>query len=65
MKQPTPDIIETIGTLDQCLSRLKVLAKSPLDEADRQTVKHHAEDCILLGRHVLDILGETYPPVEK
>lgn len=61
MEKPLPDVVQTIGTLDQCLSRLKILAKSDLDAADRQTVKHHAEDCILLGRHVLDILGEEHP----
>ena len=56
-----PDVIRTIGTLDRCLSELKILAKSGrLDEADRQTVKHHAEDCVLLGNHVLKILGADH-----
>jgi hypothetical protein len=38
------------------------LANDPtLDAADRQTVKHHAEDCIGLGNKVLEILkaGDT------
>jgi len=56
-----PDIIKTIGTLDRCLSELKVLAQDPnLDEPDRQTIRHHAEDCIGLGTRVLEILDRQH-----
>lgn len=51
--------VQNIGLLDRCLSVLKELALDPnLDEADTQTVKHHAEDCIGLGQRVLEILKE-------
>jgi hypothetical protein len=47
----------TIGRLDRCLSELEVLAQDPsLDEADRQTIKHHAEDCIDLCKRVLETM---------
>lgn len=46
-----------IGKLDRCLSELKLHALNPLlDEADIQTIKHHAEDCVGLGNRVLEIL---------
>lgn len=49
----------TIGNLDRALSELKLLAlDARLDEADAQTIKHHAEDCIGLGNRVLQILKE-------
>lgn len=56
-------VVQGIGLLDRALSELKVLALSQLDEADRQTVKHHAEDCVGLGWRVLQILnqGATLP----
>jgi hypothetical protein len=47
-----------IGRLDRALSELKVLAQSDLDEADLQTVKHHAEDCVGLGTRVLEMIRE-------
>jgi hypothetical protein len=50
-------VVAGIGLLDRALSELKVLALGSLDEADRQTVKHHAEDCIGLGWRVLQILA--------
>lgn len=49
----------TIGELDRRLSELKLLAlDSRLDQADYQTLKHHAEDCVGLGTRVLEILKE-------
>lgn len=33
-----------IGRLDRLLSELMIVAKQQLDEANRQTLKHHAED---------------------
>lgn len=43
----------TIGRLDRLLSEFLALAKAPLDEADRQTIKHHADDLIGVGRAAL------------
>jgi hypothetical protein len=45
----------TIGRLDRALSELKMLAQSDLDEADLQTVRHHAEDYVGLGTKVLEM----------
>ena len=55
---PKPSIDEAIGGLDRGLSDLKVLAlhADEIDEADIQTIKHHAEDCVGLGNRVLEIL---------
>lgn len=53
--------VAVVGQLDRALSEFKLLAKSQLDDADRQTVKHHAEDCVLLGRYVLKLLGAEEP----
>lgn len=52
-----PDVIVTIGTLDRCLSELLVLAKSDLSEADRQTLKHHAEDMQGVAEKMLSLLS--------
>lgn len=43
----------TIGRLDRLLSEFLLLAESQLDEADRQTIKHHAEDLISVGSAAL------------
>ena len=53
------EINASIGELDHALSQLKIiaLAKSDIGEANIQTVKHHAEDCIGLGQKVLQILA--------
>ncbi len=43
-----------IGQLDRLLSEMMLAAKDPqLDEADRQTLKHHADDLIGVGNAVL------------
>ncbi len=47
----------TIGRLDRLLSEFLVLAESELDEADRQTLKHHADDLIGVGNAALKKLG--------
>ena len=45
-----------IGRLDRMVSEMMVAAKSTtLDAADRQTLKHHAEDVIAAGQRVLEI----------
>lgn len=48
----------TIGRLDRLLSEFLLLAKTPLDEADHQTIKHHAEDLIGVGNAALAAIGE-------
>lgn len=51
------NIISSVGILDRCLSELNGTAASgDRDDADIQTIKHHAEDCAGLGNRVLNIL---------
>lgn len=48
----------TIGQLDRVLSKLVLWGKdATLDEADKQTLKHHAEDMIAAGQKILKDLG--------
>lgn len=50
----------TIGQLDHVLSLLVLHAKKgDLDEANRQTLKHHAEDMIAAGQCILGKLGDA------
>lgn len=56
-----------IGELDHVLSRM-MIAKSRHDaigEANRQTLKHHAEDMIGAGRSILAVLSEPEPKAEQ
>src|ERR1044072_7074010 len=46
----------TIGQLDRCLSFM-IGAIREADTANRQTLKHHAEDMILAGLKILKDLG--------
>ncbi len=47
-----------IGKLDRLLSEFLIEAKSEtLDEADLQTIKHHAEDLIGVGKAALEAIG--------
>lgn len=50
----------TIGRLDRILSLLvnHGRRKDFLDEANRQTLKHHAEDMIVAGQKIIKDLGE-------
>lgn len=41
----------TIGELDRVLSEFLLLV--PVDEADRQTIKHHADDLVGVGHAAL------------
>jgi hypothetical protein len=43
-----------IGRLDRILSEFLLLTTSPIDEADRQTLKHHADDLIGVGNKALE-----------
>lgn len=52
----------TIGRLDRLLSKMVNWSKEPahsalVDEANRQTLKHHAEDMIAAGNKILKELG--------
>jgi hypothetical protein len=47
-----------IGRLDRLLSEFLSSAKSgELDEADKQTIKHHADDLIGVGNAAIKALG--------
>lgn len=56
------DIVWTIGTLDRCLSLMLHATenKQDYDEADLQTLKHHAEDMIGAGQKVLKLLEKQH-----
>lgn len=48
-----------IGRLDRSISEMMVAAKEPgITPADRQTLKHHAEDVIAAGERVLELHRE-------
>lgn len=49
----------TIGRLDRVLSKMVLWGlDGSLDIADRQTLKHHAEDAIAAGQKILKDLGK-------
>jgi hypothetical protein len=49
-----------IGRLDRLLSEFLSAAKSgKLDEADRQTIKHHADDLIGVGNAALEAVKKN------
>lgn len=52
------DVVNMIGRLDRVLSEMKIMAINAnlYDATDLQTLKHHAEDCVGLGNHVLELL---------
>jgi hypothetical protein len=49
-----------IGRLDRILSEFLIeaarAARADLDEADRQTLKHHADDLIGVGKKALGLM---------
>lgn len=47
---------ETIGKLDRVLSEFLILTEGFLDQADAQTLKHHADDLIGVGSKALKTL---------
>lgn len=47
----------SIGRLDRVLSELVGYSHNFNDEPNKQTLKHHAEDMILAGHHILNKLG--------
>lgn len=52
-----------IGQLDRVLSEFLTLYSPGLDEADRQTLKHHADDLIGVGKKMHAELAKE-PPEE-
>jgi len=50
-----------IGRLDRVLSEFLCLYESDLDEPDRQTLKHHADDLIGVGKKMHSELTEIPP----
>lgn len=51
------DFDNTIGRLDRILSEF-LLLHPPTDEANYQTLKHHADDLIGVGQKMHEILEE-------
>lgn len=50
----TRDAFDTmIGRLDRLLSEMMEAKRGTLDLADKQTLKHHAEDMIACGQSIL------------
>lgn len=47
-----------IGRLNRNLSELIIAAETVDDQADRQTLKHHADDMIDAVKKILELLGE-------
>lgn len=58
---PARPFDEMIGRLDRVLSEFLIeAARAELDEADRQTIKHHADDLIGVGQKALRLTkGES------
>lgn len=58
MHSMTTKLEETTGRLDRLISEMKIWAKraegGELDEADVQTLKHHAEDMAAMALYVSD-----------
>lgn len=48
-----------IGRLDRCLSEFLDLFSESIDEPDRQTLKHHADDLIGVGGAMLEKLSKV------
>lgn len=64
MVRMNQDLEDTTGHLDRVISEMKIHAKRltipnqvTYDEADIQTLKHHAEDMIAMGEYVLEKVG--------
>lgn len=56
------DTIHLFGTLDRCLSEMKLMAKhkDQYDDADLQTLKHHTDDMSALASNIRKVLrGEV------
>lgn len=53
------DFDRTIGQLDRVLSEFLGLYSPDLDEPDRQTLKHHADDLIGVGQKMHELLEKA------
>ena len=65
MKRMTTHINETTGHLDRVISEMKIWAKrayvGELDEADVQTLSHHAEDMKAIAEYVANKIATAVP----
>ncbi len=66
MQRMTKTLADTTGNLDRVISEMKIHAKRLVfpnqvayDEADVQTLKHHAEDMVAMGEYVLRKVKEA------
>lgn len=53
-----------IGRLDRILSEFLLLSNLALDQADLQTIKHHAGDLIGVGKKALANISAPEPQAE-
>jgi hypothetical protein len=59
VKSAQINVVLTVGLLDRVLSEYLILTeREGLDEADAQTLKHHADDLIGVGQKALKTLKE-------
>lgn len=56
---------QTIGKLDRVLSEFLALYDANLDEPNRQTLKHHADDLIGVGKKMHSELSKEENLVQK
>ncbi len=66
MSRMHTELSDTTGCLNRVISEMKIHAKRldiegqvTYDEADIQTLKHHAEDMIVMGQYVLEKVKAT------
>lgn len=60
MKVHQDDFDNTIGRLDRVLSKMVIWGKEKdLDQPNKQTLKHHAEDMVAAGQKILKDLGQA------
>lgn len=64
MSVPREEFDARIGRLDRCLSEFLDLFSVTIDEPDRQTLKHHADDLIGVGNSMLKKLNPL-PPAQQ
>lgn len=47
---------DVIGNLDRLMSEVVLLAARPRNETDVETLRHHAEDMMTVGKKVLNLI---------
>ncbi len=65
VRPPVRDFDRMIGELDRALSEFLLAVDVGLDEADIQTLKHHADDLIGVGRAALERIERRREAVER